>query len=73
MGELIFKKDFLFGCATAAYQIEGASNEDGRGKTIWDDFSHIHGNVWNDNNGDIACDSYHKYKEDILILKKNRF
>lgn len=73
MNDLVFKKDFIFGCATAAYQIEGAVNEGKRGKTIWDEFSHIKGNIYNDQNGDIACDSYHKYKEDIAILKELGF
>lgn len=73
MGNLKFNKDFIFGCATAAYQIEGGVNLGGRGKTIWDDFAHTKGKVYNNENGDIACDSYHKYKEDIAILKELGF
>lgn len=70
MAQLIFPKNFIWGTATAAYQIEGAANEDGRGESIWDRFSHIPGNIVNGDNGDIACDHYHKYKEDIKIMKE---
>lgn len=68
-GALAFPKDFLWGCATAAYQIEGAVAEDGRGQTNWDVFSHTPGKVANGDTGDIACDSYHRYKEDTQLLK----
>ena len=64
-----FPKDFVWGCATASYQIEGAVNEDGRGPSIWDTFSHSPGKVANGDTGDIACDSYHRYREDIALLK----
>lgn len=64
-----FPKDFLWGTATAAYQIEGAWNEDGKGPSIWDTFTHQDGNIHNNQNGDIACDSYHKIDEDIALLK----
>ncbi|UAK23044.1 GH1 family beta-glucosidase [Sphingomonas nostoxanthinifaciens] len=64
-----FPSDFQWGCATASYQIEGAVNEDGRGPTIWDTFSHTPGKVANGENGDVACDSYHRYAEDIALLK----
>lgn len=73
MDSLKFDKDFIFGCATAAYQIEGAYNEGGRGMSIWDDFSHTPDNINNNDNGDFACDSYHKYKEDVAILKELGF
>ena len=66
---LEFPKDFLWGTATASYQVEGAANEDGRGKSIWDTFSHTPGKVLNNDNGDIACDHYHKYKEDLQLVK----
>ncbi|KAJ3130237.1 hypothetical protein HK098_004284 [Nowakowskiella sp. JEL0407] len=62
-------KDFLWGFATASYQIEGAVNEGGRGKTIWDTFSHTPGKVHNNDTGDVTTDSYHRYKEDIALLK----
>jgi beta-glucosidase len=64
-----FPPDFLWGCATAAYQIEGAVNEDGRGPTIWDTFSHTPGKVDHGDTGDIACDSYHRYRQDTQLLK----
>ena len=66
---LSFPKGFLWGTATAAYQIEGAVKEDGRGMSVWDTFSHTPGKVLNNDNGDIACDFYHKYKEDIQLIK----
>jgi len=65
-----FPKDFLWGAATASYQIEGAWNEDGKGESIWDRFSHTTGKVKGAATGDVACDSYHRYKEDIELLKK---
>jgi beta-glucosidase len=67
--KLAFPEGFLWGTATASYQVEGAANEDGRGKSIWDTFSHTPGKVLNNDNGDIACDFYHKYKEDIQLIK----
>ena len=67
--DLSFPKDFAWGCATAAYQIEGAVNADGRGQTNWDVFSHAPGRVANGDTGDIACDSYHRYADDVALLK----
>ncbi|XP_023029423.2 myrosinase 1 [Leptinotarsa decemlineata] len=65
-----FPDDFLFGVATAAYQIEGAWNEGGKGENIWDNVCHrVPSPVVNNDTGDIACDSYHKYKEDVALLK----
>jgi beta-glucosidase len=64
-----FSKEFIFGSATSAYQIEGAFQEDGRGLSIWDTFSRIPGKVVNMENGDIACDHYHLYEQDIEVLK----
>ncbi|HOM74837.1 MAG TPA: GH1 family beta-glucosidase [Fervidobacterium sp.] len=64
-----FPKNFYFGTATASYQIEGAVDEDGKGPSIWDVFSHTPGKTFNGNTGDIACDHYHRYKEDIQIMK----
>jgi 6-phospho-beta-glucosidase len=63
-----FSKDFLFGAATAAYQVEGAWNEDGKGLSNWDVFSKIPGKTFEGTNGDIAVDHYHRYKEDIKLM-----
>src|ERR1700710_1565707 len=65
-----FPSGFIWGAATAAYQIEGAWREDGKGESIWDRFAHTPGNVKNNDNGDTACDSYHRYAEDIALLKQ---
>jgi beta-glucosidase len=65
-----FPPGFLWGAATAAYQIEGAWNEDGRGESVWDRFAHTPGKVKNGDTGDVACDSYHRYAEDIAIAKR---
>lgn len=65
-----FPEGFIWGAATASYQVEGAWNEDGRGETCWDVFSHISGNVANEENGDVACDHYHRMKEDVQLMKK---
>ncbi|XP_076259863.1 myrosinase 1-like isoform X1 [Rhynchophorus ferrugineus] len=70
LGAKTFPENFLFGAAGASYQIEGAWNEDGKGLSIWDVFTHTSGHIKNDDTGDIACDSYHKYKEDVAILKQ---
>src|SRR5437763_3740455 len=67
--DLSFPKDFRWGCATPAYQIEGAVKEDGRGPTNWDVFSHTPGKVFGNQNGDVATDSYHRYAEDTQLLK----
>lgn len=64
-----FPNDFRWGCATAAYQIEGAVREDGRGQTNWDVFSHTPGKVANGDTGDVACDSYRRHGEDLALLK----
>lgn len=62
-----FPENFVFGSATAAYQIEGATSEDGRGPSIWDVFCKIPGKIFDNSSGDIACDSYHKYEEDVAL------
>jgi beta-glucosidase len=66
---LSFPQDFVWGTAAASYQIEGAVNEDGRGKSIWDTFSHTKGNIDDGETGDIACDHYHRYKEDLGLMR----
>jgi beta-glucosidase len=63
-----FPKDFLWGTATSAYQIEGAWNEDGKGPSIWDVFSHQKGRVVNGETGDVAADHYHRWREDVGIM-----
>ncbi len=64
-----FPTNFLFGAATAAYQIEGAAHEDGRRDSIWDAFSRVPGAVINADNGDVACDHYHRYREDVALMR----
>jgi beta-glucosidase len=63
-----FPDGFVWGAATASYQIEGAAREDGRGESIWDRFSHTPGRVRNGDTGDVACDHYHRYREDLGLL-----
>ncbi|KAJ8315737.1 hypothetical protein KUTeg_007887 [Tegillarca granosa] len=65
----LFPPNFAWGAATSAYQIEGGWNEDGKGPSIWDDYSH-EWKITKNQTGDIACDSYHRYKEDVQMLKK---
>jgi beta-glucosidase len=64
-----FPSGFKWGCATAAYQIEGAATEDGRGPSNWDVFSHTPGKTFQGDTGDVADDSYHLYKQDVQLLK----
>ena len=65
-----FSKDFLFGAATASYQVEGAFNEGGRTVSIWDTFARTPGKVSNGDRGDFACDQYHRYEEDIELMHR---
>jgi beta-glucosidase len=64
-----FPQNFLWGAATAAYQVEGAVNEGGRGRTIWDTFSHTPGTTFNGNTGDVADDFYHLFPHDVQLMK----
>jgi beta-glucosidase len=64
-----FPAGFTWGAATAAYQIEGAATEDGRGPSVWDTFSHTPGKVRGGDTGDVACDSYHRYAQDADLIK----
>ena len=66
---LPFPKDFTFGAATAAYQIEGAWQADGKGESIWDRFSHTPGAIENGDTGDFACDHYHRWREDVGLMQ----
>jgi beta-glucosidase len=63
-----FPESFLFGSATAAYQVEGAARADGRGPSIWDTFSHTPGKTWNGDTGDTACDHYHRWESDLDLM-----
>ena len=63
-----FPKDFLWGAATSAYQIEGAWQADGKGPSIWDVFAHQKDRVVNGENGDVAADHYHRWREDVGIM-----
>lgn len=64
-----FPKDFIWGTATASYQIEGAWQEGGKGPSIWDVFSHTPGKVYQNHNGDVACDHYHLFEEDVRRMR----
>ncbi|RII08072.1 Beta-glucosidase [Streptomyces sp. YIM 130001] len=64
-----FPPGFVFGAATASYQIEGAATEDGRGPSIWDTYSHTPGKTHHGHTGDVACDHYHRYPEDVALLR----
>ncbi len=70
---LKFPKGFRWGTATASYQIEGASREDGRGLSIWDTFCRKPGRILDGSNGDVACDHYHRYRTDVALMKKLGF
>ena len=63
-----FPDDFVWGTATSAYQIEGSPTADGAGRSIWHRFSHTPGNTWLDETGDVACDHYRRYKDDVAIM-----
>ncbi|MGA2470156.1 MAG: GH1 family beta-glucosidase [Solirubrobacteraceae bacterium] len=65
-----FPNGFLWGSATAAYQVEGAASEGGRGPSVWDTYSHTPGNVRGGDTGDVACDFYHRYKDDIELMAR---
>jgi len=67
-GALYFPAGFAWGAATAAYQVEGAANADGRGPSVWDTFSRTPGKVRGGDTGDVACDSYHRYREDVALM-----
>nr|WP_221378444.1 GH1 family beta-glucosidase [Actinoplanes polyasparticus] len=68
LAAITFPDDFIWGAATASYQIEGAAREDGRGPSIWDTFSRTPGRVYNGHTGDVACDHYHRYVDDVALM-----
>ena len=70
MKRIGFPDGMLWGCATASYQIEGAWNEDGKGESIWDRFSHTPGKIEDGSTGDVACDHYHRYRDDIELMNR---
>ncbi len=69
MATVEFPGDFTWGVATASYQIEGAARQDGRGESIWDRFSHTPGTILDAGTGDVACDHYHRWREDIVAMR----
>jgi beta-glucosidase len=70
MAKVSFPRGFEWGCATASYQIEGAWDEDGKGESIWDRFCHTPDHVRNGDTGDVACDHYHRLREDVALMKE---
>src|ERR1700726_5119030 len=69
----VFPADFTWGASTSSYQIEGAVDEDGRGRSTWDVYSHTPGMVKNGDTGDVACDHYHRWVEDVEWLARGGF
>ncbi len=65
-----FPEDFLWGSASAAYQVEGAYDEDGKGESVWDKFVKIPGKTFKGTTGEIAVDHYHRFKQDIALMKE---
>ncbi len=67
---MAFPKDFVWGAAAASYQIEGAFDADGKGESVWDMFARKKGTVWREHTGDVACDHYHRYPEDVALMQQ---
>jgi len=70
MARIEFPEGFHWGTATASYQIEGAWQEDGKGESVWDRFTHTSGKIHGGHTGDVACDSYHRFDEDIALMRE---
>ncbi len=70
MSKVEFPDDFLWGAATASYQIEGAPEEGGKGESVWDRFSHTPGKTRDGHTGDVACDHYHLYRDDVALMSE---
>lgn len=70
MPEVDFPKGFVWGCATSSYQLEGAWNEDGKGESIWDRFCRAPDRIKNGDTADVACDHYHRYRQDVALMKE---
>ena len=70
MAQLRFPDGFHWGTATSSYQIEGAWDADGKGESIWDRFTHTPGHVRNGDTGDVACDHYRRYREDVALIRE---
>jgi len=67
---MAFRSDFVWGAGASSYQIEGAAREDGKGPSVWDEFCRQPGRIWSNQSGDVACDHYHRYGEDISLMKE---
>lgn len=65
-----FQKDFVWGTATSAYQVEGAFQEDGKGPSIWDEFCKIPGRIQRGQTGEVSCNHYHRFHQDIALMKR---
>ena len=65
-----FQKDVVWGAATASYQIEGGWDADGKGLSVWDVYAHQPGRIKDGTTGDVACDHYHRFREDVKLMKE---
>lgn len=70
MNKTGFREGFFWGASTAAYQVEGAVQENGKGLSVWDEFCRWPGKIKGGDSGDIACDQVHRYREDIALMKQ---